>query len=60
MTYHEKAWRTVHQRKRIRYTRASYRMHAKALDVSVATVAKWRRRTDLKDRSSRPGSGTKP
>ena len=54
MTYHDNARTTVHQRKRIRHSRAPYRVQAKALGISVATVAKWRRRADPADRSSRP------
>jgi transposase InsO family protein len=54
MTYHDNARTTTHQRKRIRHSRAPYRVQAKALGVSVATVAKWRRRADPQDRSSRP------
>jgi len=54
MTYHGNARTTVHQRKRIRRSRDPYRIHARALGVSVATVAKWRQRADLTDRSSRP------
>src|SRR5882762_7997937 len=54
MTYHNNARTTAHQRKRIRHSRAHYRIQAKALGVSVATVAKWRRRRDPTDRSSRP------
>ena len=34
-------------------------MQAKALGISVATVAKWRRRTDVADCSSRPKRQTK-
>jgi hypothetical protein len=54
MTYHDNARTTAHQRKRIRHSRAHYRIQAKALGVSVATVAKWRRRRDPPDRFSRP------
>ena len=54
MTYHDNARTTTHQRKRIRHSRAPYRVQAKALGISVATVAKWRRRRDPTDRSSRP------
>ena len=39
MTYHDNARTTTHQRKRIRHSRAPYRVQAKALGVSVATVA---------------------
>ena len=38
MTYHGNARTTVHQRKRIRRSRDPYRIHARALGVSVATV----------------------
>lgn len=44
----------MYQRKRIRHSRAPYRVQAQALGVRVATVAKWRRRRDPTDRSSRP------
>lgn len=54
MTYHDNARTTTHQRKRIRSSRAPYRVQAKALGISIATVAKWRRRSDPTDRSSRP------
>jgi transposase InsO family protein len=54
MTYHKNARTTVYQRKRIRQSHAPYRVQAKALGVSVATVAKWTRRPDVADRSSRP------
>lgn len=54
MTYHKNARTTVYQRKRMRQSHAPYRMPAKALGVSVATVAKWTRRPDAADRSSRP------
>lgn len=59
MTYHDNARTTVHQRKRIRQSRAPYRVQAKALGISVATVAKWRRRPDVADRSSRPHQSRK-
>ena len=48
MTYHDNARTTVHQRKRIRHSRAPYRVQAKALGLSVATVAKWHRRRDIR------------
>ncbi len=54
MTYHANARTTIHQRTRIRRSRDPYRVQARALGVSVATVAKWRRRADAADRSSRP------
>jgi len=54
MTYHGNARTTAHQRKRIRRSREPYRVQAQALGVSVAAVAKWRRRPDSTDRSSRP------
>lgn len=54
MTYHDNARTTTHQRKRIRSSRAPYRVQAKALGIRVAPVAKWRRRSDPTDRSSRP------
>lgn len=54
MTSHDTARTTAHQRKRIRRSHAPSRVQAHALGVSVATVATWRRRTDVADRSSRP------
>ena len=54
MTYHENARTTVHQHKRIRHGRAPYRVQAQTLGVGVATVAKWRWRTDVTDCFSRP------
>lgn len=59
MTYHENARTTMHQRTRIRRSREPYRVQARALGISVATVAKWRRRGDPVDRSSRPHRQTK-
>lgn len=44
----------MHQGKQIRHSRAPDLVQALALDASVATVAKWRRRADPQDRSSRP------
>lgn len=54
MTYHDHVRTPTHQRNRIRHNRAPYRVQAKALSVSLATVAMWRRRRDPTDRSSRP------
>lgn len=54
MTYHDNAKTTVHQRKRIRQSKAPYRVQARELGVSVATVAKWKHRADPGDRPSRP------
>ena len=54
MTSYENVRTTAHQRKRIRHSRAPYRVQAQAVGVSVATVAKWRWRADPQDRSSRP------
>ncbi len=54
MTYHANARTTVHQRKRIRQSREPYRLQAKQLGVSVATIARWKRRGNPRDRSSRP------
>lgn len=59
MTYHKNARTTTHQRKRIRSSRAPYRVQAQALGISVATVAKWHRRSDSTDRSSRPHQSQK-
>ncbi len=44
----------IQQRKEVRQSREPYRVQAKQLGVSVATVAKWKRRTDPRDRTSRP------
>ena len=54
MTYHANARTTVHQRKRIRRSREPYRIQAQQLGVSVATVDKWKRRGQPRDRTSRP------
>lgn len=54
MTYHANARTTVHQRKRIRRSRKPYRLQAKQWGVSLATVAKWKRRANPCDRTSRP------
>ena len=54
MTSHENARTTVHQRKRIRHSRATDLVQALALGVSVATVSKWRRRADPQYRSICP------
>lgn len=54
MTYHNNAKTTVHQRKRIRQSKAPYRVQARELGVSAATVAKWKHRADSRDRPSRP------
>ena len=54
MTSQDNVRTAVHQRKRIRHSRASDLMQAPALGVSVATVAKWRRCADRRDRSSFP------
>lgn len=54
MTYHDNAKTTVHQRKRIRQSKAPYRVQARELGVSAATVAKWKHRADPRDRPSRP------
>ena len=50
MTYHANARTNVQQRKRVRQSREPSRLLAKQLGVSVATVAKWRRRGDPRDR----------
>ena len=54
MTYHANAQTNIQQRKRIRQSREPYRRQAHQLGVSVATVAKWKRRRDPHDRTSRP------
>lgn len=54
MTYHANARTTLHQRKRIRHSREPYRVQARQLGVSVATINKWKGRGDPLDRSSRP------
>ncbi len=54
MTYHANARTNVQQRKRVRQSREPYRLLAKQLGVSVATVAKWKHRSDPRDRTSRP------
>ena len=54
MTYHANARTNVQQRKRVRQSREPYRLQAKQLGISVATVAKWKRRGYPRDRTSRP------
>lgn len=54
MTYHANARTAVHQRKRIRRSREPYRVQAEQLGVSHSTVAKWKKRADPIDRTSRP------
>lgn len=54
MTYHANARTNVQQRQRIRRSRRPYREQARQLGVSVATVAKWKRRAVPQDASSRP------
>jgi transposase InsO family protein len=54
MNYHANARTTQHQRKIIKESREPYRRLAKQMGVTTATVAKWKRRPDAKDRSSRP------
>ena len=54
MTYHANAKTNLHQRMRIRKSKAPYRTQSRELGVSVATVTKWKRRKDPKDRTSRP------
>ena len=54
MTYHANAQTNIQQRKRIRQSREPYRRQAHQLGVSVATVAKWKRRRYPHDRTSRP------
>ncbi len=39
MTYHANARTTLHQRKRIRQSREPYRVQARQLGVSVATIS---------------------
>ena len=54
MTYHANARTNIQQRQRVRQSRAPYRVQATQLGVSVATVAKWTRRAQPHDRTSRP------
>ncbi len=54
MNYHANAKTTHHQRKRIKESTTSYRTMASELGVSVPTIAKWKKRKDCKDQSSRP------
>jgi transposase InsO family protein len=54
MTYHANARTNVQQRQRVRQSREPYRLQAKQLGVSVATVAKWKGRATPRDRTSRP------
>jgi transposase InsO family protein len=54
MNYHANAKTTVHQRKRIKDSKEPYRTLAKQMGVSVPTVAKWKKREQQNDRSSRP------
>lgn len=54
MNYHAKAKTNQYQRKRIKESKSPYRTMAKELGVSVTTVAKWKKRDDFKDKSSRP------
>jgi transposase-like protein/transposase len=54
MTYHDNAKTTVHQRKIIKTSKEPYRTLAKQLGVSVPTVAKWKKREQPTDRTSRP------
>lgn len=54
MNYHANARTTQHQRKIIRESREPYRKLAKQMGVTTSTVAKWKKRPELKDRSSRP------
>lgn len=54
MTYHGNARTNMHQRNKIHKSREPYRLQAERLGVSIATVAKWKRRSDARDRHSRP------
>lgn len=54
MTYHANARLTQYQRKMIKKSRAPYRVLASQLGVSVTTVAKWKKRTTMSDKNSRP------
>ena len=54
MNYHANAKTNQHQRKRIKESQVAYRKQAKDLGVSITTVAKWKKRDDPKDKSSRP------
>lgn len=54
MTYHTNARTNRYQRKRIKESKAPYRILAKQLGVSVTTIAKWKKREEMSDYSSRP------
>jgi len=54
MTYHANARLTAYQRKIIKQSQAPYRVLAKQFGVSVTTIAKWKKRTAMNDKSSRP------
>ena len=54
MRYHANARTNVQQRQRIRQSRDPYRVQARQLGVSVATIAKWKQRPVPQDASSRP------
>ena len=54
MNYHANAKTTQHQRNLIKQSKQKAKELAKNLGVSVTTVAKWKKRDDVKDKSSRP------
>lgn len=54
MTYHANAKLTQHQRKMIKESQAPYRVLAKQFGVSVTTIAKWKKRSIMTDKKSRP------
>lgn len=53
MTSHKNTRTTVHQRKRIRHSRASDLVQALALGGTVAAVSKWRRHADPQGHAGR-------
>lgn len=54
MIYHANARTTRYQRKIIKESKAPYRLLAKQLGVSVATITKWKKRENMNDLSSKP------
>src|SRR5437867_6292430 len=54
MRYHANARTNVQQRQRIRQSRDPYRVQARQLGVSGATIAKWTQRPVPQDASRRP------
>ena len=49
MTYHTNARTNRYQRKRIKESKAPYRVLAKQLGVSVATISKWKKREEMNE-----------